>query len=69
MHWYSVAVPGRFQAYKLYIDATYYVIGGILMQENDNVEKPIQYISKQLSDRRKKYSAIEREAYTVIYAF
>ena len=52
--------------YKLYTDASNYAVGGIL--ETDGIERPIQYISKQLNDGQKRWSAIEREFYAVIYA-
>jgi transposase InsO family protein len=63
-----MAYPDASKPYKLYTDASNYCIGGILVQETDGIERPIQYISKQLSEGQKKWSAIEREAFAVIYA-
>lgn len=63
-----MAYPDVNKPYKLYTDASNYAIGGILAQETDGVERPIQYISKQLTDGQNKWSAIEREAYAVIFA-
>ena len=63
-----MAYPDPEQPYKLYTDASLYAVGGVLVQERDGVEKPIQYISKQLTEGQRKWSAIEREAFAVIYA-
>ena len=63
-----MAYPDQIKSYKLYTDASNFAIGGILVQENEGIEHPIQYISKQLSESQRKWSAIEREAFAVIYA-
>ena len=55
--------------YKLYTDASNFAVGAILVQEDDSgIERVIQYVSKQLTDSQKKWSAIEREAFGVIHA-
>ncbi len=45
-----VAHPQLDKPYKLYTDACNYAVGGILGQEDENgVERPVLYLSKQLS--------------------
>ena len=56
------------QPYRLYTDASGTAVGGILTQfdERGN-ERVIQYVSHQLNETQRKWSAIEREAYAVVY--
>ena len=62
-----MAYPDVNKPYKLYTDACDYAIGGILVQEDDNgIERPIQYVSKQLPERKTKYATIEKEAYAIV---
>ena len=64
-----MAHPQTDKPYLLYTDACDYAIGGILCQLDDNgVERPIVYLSKQLSDTQRRWATIEKEAYAVIYA-
>jgi transposase InsO family protein len=64
-----MAYPDPHRPYKLYTDACNYAIGGILVQVDQNgIERPIQYISHQLSSTQRKWATIEKEAYAVIYA-
>lgn len=64
-----MAYPDPEKPYKLYTDASQFAIGGILVQNDENgVERPIQYISKQLSSGQRKWSTIEREAFAIIHA-
>ena len=61
--------PNTQRPYILYVDASNYSIGAILVQEDENgVERPIQYISHQLNSTQRKWACIEREAYALIYA-
>ena len=60
-------VPGK--PYRLYTDACDYAVGGILVQLDENgVERPIHYISKQLSSTQRNWATIEKEAYGIVYA-
>jgi hypothetical protein len=44
-------------------------VGAILVQMDENgIERPIQYISHQLSATQKRWPVIEKEAYALIYA-
>ena len=64
-----MAHPKTNEPYFLYTDACDYAIGGILCQKDDEgVERPVVYLSKQLSDTQKRWATIEKEAYAVIYA-
>lgn len=64
-----MAYPDPRKPYKLYTDVSEYAVGGIFIQQDENgVERVIQYISKQLSTGQQKWSATEHEAFAVIYA-
>lgn len=66
-HVMAAPQPGR--PYRLYTDACNYAVGGILVQEDDEgVERVIQYISHQLSGSQLRWATIEKEAYAVVYA-
>lgn len=62
-----MAMPDTSKPYRLYTDACDYAVGGILVQEVDGVERVIQYVSKKLDDRQKKWPVIEKEGWGVIY--
>jgi hypothetical protein len=53
---------------RLYTDASDYGIGGYLCQVIDNIEQPIDFISKTLSKAEKKWSVYEKEAYAIFYS-
>ena len=64
-----MAHPKFDRPYKLYTDASAYSVGAILVQSDDEgVERPIMYLSKQLMEAQMKYATIESEAYAVVYA-
>ena len=64
-----MAFPRLDQPYILYTDACNYAIGAILCQEDeDGIERPIQYISAQLTPTQRRWAVIEKEAYAVVYA-
>ena len=64
-----MAYPQLGRPYKLYTDACDYAVGAILVQEDEQgVERPIQYLSKQLSGAQLRWATIEKEAYAVVYA-
>lgn len=64
-----MAHPQTDKPYLLYTDACDYAIGGILCQTDDQgIERPIVYLSKQLSATQRRWATIEKEAYAVIYA-
>lgn len=64
-----MAHPDPTKPYRLYTDACDYAIGAILVQVDENgVERPIQYLSKQLSGSQLSWPTIEKEGYSVVYA-
>ena len=64
-----MAHPQTDQPYLLYTDACDYAIGAILCQKDEvGVERPVVYLSKQLSDTQRRWATIEKEAYAVVYA-
>ena len=64
-----MAHPRIEDPYKLYTDASLYAVGAILTQtDHDGIERPIQYVSKTLSETQQRWSAIEREAFAVVHA-
>ncbi|CAC5412555.1 unnamed protein product [Mytilus coruscus] len=72
-----LAYPDLSKPYTLYTDASDESIGACLTQpcdENEEVlygvknEKPIYFLSHKLSDTQKRWSTIEKEAYTIHYA-
>ena len=48
-------------------DASQRGIGAVLMQKQNDEEKPIAHASKTLSSTQQRYSQIEREALSIIY--
>ena len=61
--------PDLNRPYELYTDASETAIGAVLVQRDDNqVSRPIQFISKTLNDTQRRWPALEREAYAVVYA-
>ena len=64
-----MAFPNLNQPFILYTDACDYAVGAILCQEDaDGHERPIQYVSAQLSSTQRRWATIEKEAFAVIYA-
>ena len=63
-----MAYPNLQKPYKLHTDACDYAVGGILVQEDDEgVERVIQYVSHQLNGSQLKWATIEKEAFGVVY--
>ena len=48
-------------------DASQRRIGAVLMQKQDDEERPIAHASKTLSSTQQRYSQTEREALSIIY--
>ena len=63
-----MAHPNTNKPYILYTDACDYAIGGILCQEDDNgIERPVQYLSAQLTSTQRRWSTVEKESFAVVY--
>lgn len=63
-----MAYPDPEKPYKLHTDASQHAVGAILLQDHNGVERPIHYVSKQLTTGQRKWSSIEREAFAIYYA-
>ena len=51
----------------LMTDASDYGIGGYLFQRVDNVDQPIAFISKSLTEVQLRWATIQKEAYAIFY--
>ena len=51
----------------LYTDASTRAIGGVLMQIQDGIEKPVIFVSPVLSDQATRWGIMEPELYTFVY--
>ena len=59
--------PGK--SVKLDTDASSYGLGAVLSHvDDDGNERPIEYISRTLSDAEKRYSQIDKEALSIIWS-
>lgn len=64
-----LALPDVNKPYKLYCDASKSCIGALLAQDDEHgYEKPIQYVSHQLSKTQQRWSVIEKECFSIVYA-
>ena len=64
-----LAFPNFNKPFILTTDASSVSIGGVLEQEDDNhVVRPITYFSRTLNTAERRYSVIEREALSIVYA-
>lgn len=63
-----LAFPDLSKEFILYTDASDSCIGAVLAQDFPEGEKPIQYLSHQLSTSQKKWPIIQKEAFAIFYA-
>ena len=64
-----MAAPRLDRPFKLYTDASDVAVGAILVQDdNQGVERVIQYVSHAFNPVQRRWACIEREAYAIIYA-
>ena len=63
-----MAYPQPDKPYKLYTDACEYAVGAILVQDDEQgIERPIQYVSKQLQGSQLSWPVIEKEGFGVMF--
>ncbi|GFN90480.1 Zinc finger protein [Plakobranchus ocellatus] len=58
-------LPDVNKKFVLRTDASYRGLGAVLLQENEGTLFPVAYASKDLTDRERKYSVFEREAFAI----
>ena len=63
-----LAHPDLSKPYILYTDASATAVGGILVQEQEGTERVIAYVSHKFTGAAQNWSAIEKEAYAVLYS-
>ena len=64
-----MAAPSPNRPYILYTDASDFGVGAILVQEDDTgVERVIQYVSHSLSTSQRRWSVVEREAFSIVFS-
>ena len=64
-----MAYPQPDKPYKLYTDACDYAVGAVLVQDDENgIEHPIHYVSKQLHGTQLSWPVIEKEGFGVMFA-
>jgi len=60
-------LPNMEEEFILRTDASGTAVGCVLMQEEHGVKHPVSYISRELSDRERKYSVEERECLAIVW--
>lgn len=63
-----LAYPDPNKPFTLYTDASDVGVGAILAQEQDGVEKVVQYLSRKLDGAERRYAASEKECLGVVWA-
>jgi len=63
-----LAYPDVNKPFTLYTDASDVGVGAVLAQEQDGVEKVVQYLSRKLDATEKKYPPTEKECLAVVWA-
>ena len=61
--------PDLNKPFEVYTDASQVSVGAILVQrDTENRPRPIQYISSTLNSTQRRWPAMEKEAYAIVYA-
>ena len=63
----QLVIMNETEPFILYTDASTVSIHGVLMQEQNRVEKPIIFISHIFSDQATKWGIMELELYAFVY--
>ena len=54
--------------FKLYFVVTERALSAVLVQEQDQIQKPIYFVSKVLQGLEVRYQALEKAALTVVFS-
>ncbi len=60
--------PDKDKPYILHTDASDFAVGAILTQDVNGLDRHIQYVSKALTESQRKWPAITKEAYAIVFA-
>ncbi|CAM6089720.1 unnamed protein product [Calypogeia fissa] len=63
LKWYDLDRP-----IKIHVDASGIAVGGVLLQEWDNVWHPVAYFSRKLNQAEQHYHTTEREELALVLA-
>lgn len=64
---FTLFYPDYSLQWILRVDASQMGVGGVLLQDKDNVLQPIMFVSRKFSDQAARWSTIEQEAYAIYY--
>ena len=57
--------PNFSQAFIVQVDASNMGLGAVLTQGEGEAESPVLFISRKLSDRKQRYSTVEKETLAI----
>ena len=60
-------LPDVDKVFYLRTDASYYGLGAAILQEHDNILKPVCFAGKKLTTSEQKYSTVEKECYAIVW--
>ena len=63
-----LALPDLSKDFVLRTDASATGMGGVLLQQGDELEHPVMFISRKFTDTQLRYSTIERECLAIVWA-
>ena len=64
----TLAYPDPSKPYVLYTDASDECVGALLVQDSEEGERPIYYLSHRLSETQTRWPVVERECFALIYS-
>ena len=64
----TLALYNQDASMKISADASAYGLGAVLLQQQDEVWKPVAYASKSMTETERRYSQIEKEALALVWA-